>query len=585
MRRTKLWACSLAAVSLGWGSSAWGLEAENVLVVYNSTDADSQAVYDYYLASRPGVLGFDINNPTVTGSTLSYTDYTDKLRDPIRDYLTMQGLEEQVSVITLTKGVPHRIDDMNSPGAGGLPPTAATLFDNGEATYASVDSELTLLWQDTGTVQEGGRTYADNAVINPYFGTGSSSRLMEFDRTGVTDAKDFTWGGSFHTMFDADTTQRADGGDILLTARLDGYTVDDVKGMIDRAQNPVFNSEHYTVVLDENAAGTLDDEGAGPGDYDRVGAAPFPFFYPAIEFDDNGPDFLIGEETDAFEGTVGTRVVEGPVAALFTYGGNHNGGSSDNRGFIETWSGQLVDGAIYNGLESYSARNFNGITNGYNDQGQLADWIAAGGTFGTGTVYEPFTFGIAENYYLFLRMAISGTLNPDNAYTWVEAAWAGIPYLSWQNMVLGDPLATLTITDVALGDVAGDFDLNALVDARDLDLLGLNLGDPAYDLDGDLDADADDISFWVRDLYGSELGDANLDFAVDLLDLSVLASNFDLAEGATWSDGDFNGDGAVDLLDLSLLASGFGYGADVPAPAPEPAAGLLLLVPALLRRR
>lgn len=48
-------------------------------------------------------------------------------------------------------------------------------------------------------------------------------------------------------------------------------------------------------------------------------------------------------------------------------------------------------------------------------------------------------------------------------------------------------------------------------------------------------------------------GDANSDNAVDLLDLSILASQ--------WGGGgssDFNGDGVVDLLDLSILASAWG---------------------------
>ncbi|QDU71316.1 dockerin type I domain-containing protein [Mucisphaera calidilacus] len=78
-------------------------------------------------------------------------------------------------------------------------------------------------------------------------------------------------------------------------------------------------------------------------------------------------------------------------------------------------------------------------------------------------------------------------------------------------------------------------------------------------------------------------GDANGDGKVDLLDLSILASNFDGTDTPyDVSDGDFNGDGFVNLLDLSILASNFET-----SPAPEPAAaGLLGLgAMALLRRR
>lgn len=592
MTKQLLWASSFALISFAAGSQAHALEEENVLVVYNSADAESVAVYDYYLQTRPGVIGYDLNDPTVSGTTLTYSEYTSKLRDPIRAYLTGQNLEQQVSVITLTKGIPHRIEDRTTEGpndtsAGSSPGVAGILWENGQATYASVDSELTLLWQDLETgYGDDGKLLADNGVVNPYYGSSATQPIMSYDRSDVAEAQRFVWTGSSFTMQEQMGTARVDAGAIMLTARLDGYTVDDVKGMIDRAQNPVFNSENYKIVLDENSAGELDG-GSSTGDYDSLGNA-FPYFYPAGVFDDNGAAFLVGENEQAFEGTVGTEVVEGPVAALLTYGGNHNGGSGDNLGFLQTWEGQLVDGAIYNGLESFSARNFNGIdiTNQYNDQGQLADWIAYGGTFGTGTVYEPFTFGVADNTYLILKMLQDeGGGYTGGAYSWVEAAWASIPYLSWQNLVLGDPLATISVTEVNLGDVPGDFDLNAFIDGRDLDLLAANFGNELYDLDGDSDADADDLTYWIRDLYGSELGDVNLDHSVDLLDLSILATNFEEASEMGWADGDLNGDGAVDLLDLSILASYFGFGSGESSSLPEPGLGLLVALPLVLRRR
>lgn len=77
-------------------------------------------------------------------------------------------------------------------------------------------------------------------------------------------------------------------------------------------------------------------------------------------------------------------------------------------------------------------------------------------------------------------------------------------------------------------------------------------------------------------------GDANGDGSVDLLDLSILASNFDDPGTFTYAEGDFNGDGTVDLLDLSILASNFGTTA-----VPEPAGAALIGLGAfaLIRRR
>jgi hypothetical protein len=55
-------------------------------------------------------------------------------------------------------------------------------------------------------------------------------------------------------------------------------------------------------------------------------------------------------------------------------------------------------------------------------------------------------------------------------------------------------------------------------------------------------------------------GDANLDGAVDVGDLGILAANYGKTSGATWGMGDFNGDGAVDVGDLGILAANYGTG-------------------------
>jgi len=79
-------------------------------------------------------------------------------------------------------------------------------------------------------------------------------------------------------------------------------------------------------------------------------------------------------------------------------------------------------------------------------------------------------------------------------------------------------------------------------------------------------------------LVKTALGDAQLDWTVDVLDLAILANHFGEVE-ATWFDGDFNGDGVVDVLDLAVVANNFGAGGGAGGgTVPEPGALLLLAV-------
>ncbi|WP_428388475.1 glycoside hydrolase family 66 protein [Mucisphaera sp.] len=116
--------------------------------------------------------------------------------------------------------------------------------------------------------------------------------------------------------------------------------------------------------------------------------------------------------------------------------------------------------------------------------------------------------------------------------------------------------------------LSGDLDGSGALDVADLDLLFAAIEDGNADLDLTNDGliDSDDAIEWVSNLFGSKPGDANLDRIVDLIDLSVLASNFGQSVISN-SHGDFNADRSVDLIDLSILASNFGFDGTVPEPS------------------
>lgn len=115
-------------------------------------------------------------------------------------------------------------------------------------------------------------------------------------------------------------------------------------------------------------------------------------------------------------------------------------------------------------------------------------------------------------------------------------------------------LGTMTLTLQAHVPQLGDVDHNGVIDAHDIDALVAAMGtDDAFaDLNSSLVVDEQDKGILVREVLGTEYGDANLDGAIDVSDLLVMASNWGQAGG--WAEGDFTGDGIVNVVDLLLLA-------------------------------
>ena len=73
---------------------------------------------------------------------------------------------------------------------------------------------------------------------------------------------------------------------------------------------------------------------------------------------------------------------------------------------------------------------------------------------------------------------------------------------------------------------------------------------------------------------------ANRDDTVNIVDLSILFTNFDKS-GMAWSQGDFSADGTVNIVDLSVLLTNFDKTVTVSVPAihavAEPLTAALLL--------
>jgi uncharacterized protein (TIGR03790 family) len=285
-----------------------------------------------------------------------------EVAQPIADHLLRYHLPDQVLVIVLTKGVPLKVRGTGS----------------GTGTQASVDSELTLLYREL--VQ--GLGPLEGAIRNPCFTPGAPVAFTRADH------------------------------DIYLVTRLDGYTWEDIRGLIDRATTP---ARHGKFVLDQTAP--IPAGGAPPGDgWLRESARRLKDFEVVLEQSSR----VVTGETD--------------VMGYASWGSNDPAITTRAPGF------RWLPGAISSWFVSTSARTFTAppagwtIGSGYAGSGQslIGDLIAEGVTGVVGYVYEPYLESTARPQ-IFLPACRAG-------FTLAESFYMSLPGLSWQPVVVGDPL-------------------------------------------------------------------------------------------------------------------------------------------------
>ena len=96
-------------------------------------------------------------------------------------------------------------------------------------------------------------------------------------------------------------------------------------------------------------------------------------------------------------------------------------------------------------------------------------------------------------------------------------------------------------------------------------MLYANLGatDPTFDLDGNGNADQDDVDELVFNLLGTRYGDADLDGDVDISDFNSAVSHFDTSARNPlkgWAQGTFDGDGDIsDVLRMVMNFAPLGF--------------------------
>jgi uncharacterized protein (TIGR03790 family) len=349
------------------GAAACAQTPDQVLLVMNGRSPVSREIGEYYRIHRSIPQTNICTIDTAPVETIARSVYNGEIEEPIGALLKKRGLREQILYIVLTSGVPLRID-----GSGAALGSEA----------ASVDSELTLLYQRLRSVV----IPLLGPVPNPFFAHPDSPFR--------------------HPAFP-----------MYLVTRLDGYTMDDMKGLVDRA--PLArDAGKFVIDLKEREA----NEG---NEWLRRAALLLP------------KDRVLLDASS----TVLTGIRN--VIGYASWGSNDT--DRKNRLLHFGW----LPGAIATEFVSYDARTFRpppakweiGTWNDPHSwyagapQSLTGDYIHEGVTGASGQVFEPFLAFCPRPDYI-LPAYYSGR-------NLAESFYLGIPGLSWMNVVIGDPLTRL----------------------------------------------------------------------------------------------------------------------------------------------
>ena len=451
---------------------ARALDASNVLVIYNQASAEGAEIASYYAAARPGVSLLAIQN-VPTGEVISASLYLSQIRQQV-----LGALNGNIDCIVTTKGLPLRIDNPYDSSLG-VPSYQWSRFSSLESELARIDTISSRALMGNQYMFWGGNPYA----YNPYYQAMAS--------------------GDGH--FD----QQAYG--TRLAARLDGFSVADVKGAIDRAKQAMQGPPGYGLALDDHPnltdlMGSLHNDLHDPNQPPEIYQAPHQYenttahIAKDIVLEDGKAGTAIGYVSHGVHAGVQERYIRDPS---YVYGLDF----------------PLAPGAVFHTWESYNAYTFAGDNSvaSPKSQGLVAQWIARGGTAGAGNVEEPTSTSQAgvTNENLMFEALLSGL-------SWAEAAWLATYQLSTVNTVVGDPLMQWKQW------IPGDANADGQVNLADFSIFKIHYGEQVT---------------WKE-------GDFNGDGVANLADMTILKANFgQTAGGATVPE-----PGALAILSAASLA-------------------------------
>ena len=350
--------------------------ASEVLVVYNSsytTDSDTDGtqdsleIADYYKTKRsiPDANVLGISAPTT--EEITRTQYNDQIKAALESYLTSSGLKTSIKYIVLTKGIPLKIQATNGAAYG-------------VTNYSSVDAAVCLLYETYDTTWR---------LDNPYYNADFS-----YTKAYRFDTEHFSTSGVYLRY---------------LVTRLDGYTVANIKTMIDKGFAPDTSGAGYWIIDDHLKS------------YDYMSTAWTNLNGLSQNLNPNPwsdtTNFIITNPSGSVIGYTSHGIHAGMIDGYVT----------------STLSFTYLAGAVFSTYESFNAYGF--VSASQSTHGQVAEFIQSGGSGGIGNVYEPWASSIAHENIFMPQYAIG--------YPWADAAYQSLAYLDFVSVVVGDPLMTI----------------------------------------------------------------------------------------------------------------------------------------------
>jgi uncharacterized protein (TIGR03790 family) len=381
----------------------------NVLVVYSADDMAATGVAQHYASARSLPKGHLCGVPGVTPAmtTIDAPTYKTLIQAPVDACIAALPQADEIDVLVLVRGLPYSVT---------LPAGATSLeamLQVGHTLQTSTNMELAGLGQGgmMGEATVPNPTYPQGAYFNPADSpvTNMFSAWYAMGDTIIAQTKQK---GSFHRKTAPNAGGYQFAGNLLIVQSLDGFDYTDATALVDRAvaSDGTFPTAELLCMAAEDSARAARDPECELTTRMLTNAGLSGTYLPA--FDAN----LAGHT----------------VAAYFT------GSAGGLRTAIA--GNTFVPGAIADNLTSFGAAisNFACGTGGMpcpasENQVSVARFVRAGATGAHGTVNEPLN-NTFPNAGAFLHYTFG--------YSMGESYLYNQRFLYWQNLHLGDPLAT-----------------------------------------------------------------------------------------------------------------------------------------------